>query len=127
MAVSDGYIALVRDLLSAFEPLRIKRMFGGAGVYAGELFFAVIIDDALYLKVDDETRDRYEARGLQPFTYAMKNGRTATMSYYPVPAEILEDAQALATWAHDALDAARRADTRRRARRPGAGRAPRPS
>lgn len=124
MAVSDGYIELVHDLLSAFEPLRIKRMFGGAGVYSDELFFAVIIDDALYLKVDDETRARYEARGLRPFTYAMRNGRAASMSYYPVPADILEDTQALAAWAHEALEAARRASARR-APRP--GKAPRAS
>jgi TfoX/Sxy family transcriptional regulator of competence genes len=42
MSVSDGYIAYVRDLLAPFEPLRVKRMFGGAGIYSADLFFAIL-------------------------------------------------------------------------------------
>jgi DNA transformation protein len=109
MPVSNGYIDFVRDLLDDLGPLRIKRMFGGAGVYSGELFFAILADDALYLKVDDENRADYEKRGLGPFTYETKAGRSASMSYYPVPADLLEDAEALRPWARGALEAARRA------------------
>ena len=36
MAVSGDYSGFVRDLLADFEPLRIKRMFGGAGIYSGK-------------------------------------------------------------------------------------------
>lgn len=36
-------------------------MFGGVGLYAGELFFALIDDDILYLKADDTTRAAFEA------------------------------------------------------------------
>ena len=39
-------------------------MFGGVGIYAGELFFALIADDTLYLKADDQTRSEFERRGL---------------------------------------------------------------
>jgi DNA transformation protein len=95
----------VKELLAEFAPLRIKRMFGGAGVYSGELYFAILVEDELYLKVDDVTRPGYERRGLHPFTYEMKNGRTATMSYYPVPADILEDPGELSRWVRGALDA----------------------
>ena len=42
MPVTDGYIEFVRDLLGSFEPLRVKRMFGGAGVYSADVFFAII-------------------------------------------------------------------------------------
>ena len=34
---------------------RSKRMFGGVGLYAGDLFFALIAGDVLYLKADDST------------------------------------------------------------------------
>jgi DNA transformation protein len=111
MPVSDEYVAHIRDLLSAFEPLRIKRMFGGAGIYSGDLSFAILVDDALYLKADDSTRGDYESRGLHPFTYRMRNGRTASMSYYPVPPEAIDDPESLSAWAAKALDAARRAAT----------------
>lgn len=109
MPVSDEYIAYVKDLLREFTPLRVKRMFAGAGVYSGDLFFAIIVDDELYLKVDDENRADYEAHGLAPFTFARKGGKRATMSYYPVPAEVLEDAELLHDWVREALHAAYRA------------------
>jgi DNA transformation protein len=117
MPVSDEYIDLVRDLLADFEPLRIKRMFGGAGIYSDELFFAILVDNALYLKTDDLNREDFARRGLRPFTYQTKAGRTGSMSYYPVPAEALEDQDKLGDWARGALEAARRA-----ARNKGAGR-----
>lgn len=108
MSVSDDYVTFIRDLLADFEPLRIKRMFGGAGVYSGEHFFAILVDDTLYLKVDEGNRAAYEQRGLARFTYETKSGRSGSMSYYPVPADALEDRDVLAPWVRGALEAARR-------------------
>jgi TfoX/Sxy family transcriptional regulator of competence genes len=73
MPVSQHYIEFIHDLLADFEPLRIKRMFGGAGVYSGDLFFAILVEDTLYLKVDDGNRDAYQDRGIQPFSYPIFN------------------------------------------------------
>ena len=125
MAISDDYIAFARDLLSDLEPLRVKRMFGGAGIYSGELFFAILVDNELYLKVDDANRADYESRGLAPFSYEMKSGRTGTMSYYPPPPEVLEERDALVQWALKAVDAARRSAAGKRPgrRSQGAGKA----
>ena len=117
MSVSVQYIEFIHDLLADFAPLRIKRMFGGAGVYSGDLFFAILAEDTLYLKVDDGNRAGYEALGIQPFAHVGKDGRTATMSYYPVPAESLDNPDALAPWARQALDAARRGVARQATKR----------
>jgi DNA transformation protein and related proteins len=108
MPVSDDYIEFIRDLLARFEPLRVKRMFGGAGIYSGELFFAILIDDSLYLKVDDGNRADYEQRGLEPFRYENKHGQVATMSYFPVPPELIDDPDDFAPWVRKALEAAQR-------------------
>jgi DNA transformation protein len=107
--VSDHYIDYVKDRLQDFAPLRVKRMFEGAGVYSGGLFFAILVDDELYLKVDDENQADYQAQGLQPFTVTMNAGKTAAVSYYPVPAAVPEDADLLGDWVRKALDAASRA------------------
>ena len=112
MPVSGDYIEFVRDLLAGFEPLRIKRMFGGAGVYTGELFFAILADDTLYLKADEDNRADFEQQGLHPFSYETKTGRAGTMSYYPVPAEALEDPEALDPWVRRALAAAERSSAK---------------
>jgi len=113
MTTSDAYLGFVRELLAerlpADAPLAAKRMFGGVGLYAGELFFALVADDALYLKADAHNRPDFEAAGLAPFSYARKDGRSASMAYYPPPADALEDAAALQPWVDGALAAARRA------------------
>ena len=97
-------------------------MFGGAGIYSGDLFFAILVEDTLYLKVEDGNREPYQARGIQPFAYEGKNGRRATMSYYPVPSELLDDPDAFAPWARQAMDAARRTAAKQaRSRRKAAG------
>ena len=55
-----------------------------------EVFFAIIADDVLFVKVDDTSRSAFEVEGLQPFTYPMKDGSISTMSYYPLPDYALE-------------------------------------
>ena len=84
-------------------------MFGGFGLYCDGLFFALVAEETLYLKVDDDNRPAYLAQGLTPFTYSMKDGRLATMNYYPLPAEVLEDQASLLQWARAALAVALRA------------------
>jgi DNA transformation protein len=108
MADSAGYQAFVLDQLRRVLPtVRAKRMFGGVGLYAEELFFALIDDDVLYLKVDDETRPDFERRGLRPFQPFGEG--SAAMQYYQLPEDLLEDPEALRPWAEGAVAVARRA------------------
>ena len=44
-----------------------KSMFGGVGIYAQGLFFALIADGRLYFKVNDATRPDFERQGMKPF------------------------------------------------------------
>lgn len=90
-------------------------MFGGVGIYAGELFFALIADDTLYLKADDQTRPEFERRGLEPFRPYGETGEV--MQYYRVSEDILEDAESLCAWAEQAVEVARRARRRPSRRR----------
>lgn len=99
MPVSPSYETYVIEQLEPIEPVRVKRMFGGAGVYTRKagLFVGIIADDRLYLKVDDSSRPDYEARGMGPFRpYA--NKEVASKSHYELPADVLEDADELRTW-----------------------------
>lgn len=73
-------------------------MFGGLGLYMGEKFFGIVFGGRLYFKVDAKSRAEYEARGSKPFVYS-RDGKKATMSYFEVPAELLEDNERLRAWA----------------------------
>ncbi len=118
----------IRDLFGALGPVRTRRMFGGQGIYAGELMFALEVGGELYLKVDDSTLAPFQAAGSRPFTYE-KAGRTAQMSYWRLPDRALDDPDEAARWGRLALDAAMRAAARKLKPRRGARRsqaAPRP-
>ena len=88
-----------------------RSMFGGVGVYADGLFFAVMAEDTLYFKVDDTNRPDFEARGMGPFLPYGDPERP--MAYYQVPPELLEDPSALEPWIDAAVDVARRKAGRR--------------
>lgn len=111
MASSQEFHDFVLDQLAGLGELRSRRMFGEYGLYCDELFFAIIADEALWLKVDGGNRAAFEARGLRPFE---PYGDGATMNYYEVPLDVLEDPSALRQWAAEALEAARRAPRRKR-------------
>src|SRR5689334_13167578 len=118
MPVSDGYLTYVLDQLRPIVPsIRVKRMFGAVGLYATDLFFAVVDDDVLYLKVDDTTRPEYEARGMPPFRPFELH---ASMNYSQLPEEVLEEREALQLWVGRSLDVARAAK-RTRAKGKGTG------
>jgi DNA transformation protein len=92
------------DLLSGLGPVDARRMFGGYGVYARGVMFALLDDDELFLKTDDETRDRFCAAGCRMWVY----GRMSETNYYRPPDEAHEDAEAMLPWARLGLDAALR-------------------
>lgn len=76
-------------------------MFGGVGLYSGELFFGLLAADELFLRVDDRNRAAYEAVGSEPFRPLAD--QAVSMSYWRVPLEVLEDPTELVTWARQAL------------------------
>lgn len=102
MAVSSGFTQYVIDQLAALGGVTARRMFGGAGLYLDDIFFALISDETLYFKVDDSNREDYVSRGMAPFRpYAARP--QVSLTYFAVPAEALEDAEELVQWARRAL------------------------
>jgi DNA transformation protein len=105
---------VIEQLGRVRQDIRARNMFGGVGLYAGDLFFALIDDDLVYFKVDDRNRPAYEARGMGPFMPGGPGGET--MQYYQVPEDILEDPEELRSWMEGAIDVARRRKPRQRKR-----------
>jgi DNA transformation protein and related proteins len=112
MAVSPTFRTFIVDQLGRAVPrVRARSMFGGVGIYAGDRFFALIADDTLYFKTDESNRPDFERRGMGPFRPYGEAGEV--MQYYQVPAELLEDVDALRPWAEQAIAAAGRKKTKR--------------
>ncbi|MBO9560662.1 MAG: TfoX/Sxy family protein [Caulobacter sp.] len=106
MAVSSDYLDFVLEQLAPVGPLTFRKMFGGVGLYAQGLFFALIDDDTLYLKGDETLRPAFEAVGSVQFApFGM-----SPMAYWTAPAEALDDPDLMIDWARKsiALAAARK-------------------
>lgn len=101
----------LRDLFSAFRPVSVRRMFSGAGIYADGLIFAIVVDDVIYLKVDETNEADFVREKLPPFRYQAASGQQAVMSYRRMPERLYDDSEELAQWAARAFEAAARKKT----------------
>jgi DNA transformation protein len=102
MPPSEGFKAFIADQLTGFGPVSIRDMFGGAGIYADGVMFAILSRDTLYLKADETSSRAYADEGMESFTYTAKGGKLIAMSYWEVPPRLLEDPDELAAWAREA-------------------------
>ena len=108
MAVSDEFVDYVIDQLSAWAYVSARKMFGGAGLYCDGTMFGLIADDVAYLKVDDSNRNDFVQAGSSPFNPYPDKGKTTVMSYFEIPADVLENRDQLAAWAERSLTVARK-------------------
>ena len=99
---NDSFKDYVLDQLTTLGTVRAHNMFGGHGLYRGPEFFGIVHQGRLYFRTDARTRLDYIARGMSPF---QPNPRQTLVSYYEVPAEVLDDTEILAGWARAALSA----------------------
>jgi DNA transformation protein len=100
MPRTNEFCDYVVDLLSPLGQASYKFMFGGYGVYVDGLMIAIVADDRLLLRADEENRPDYEALGIGPFQPYQDKSRS--MPFYTVPDEVMDE---LVDWARKSLAA----------------------
>ena len=100
-------IEYYQDLFADFGVISTRKMFGVDGLYCDGLFFAIVADDELWLKVDDASRDEFEAAGAEQYMFVMK-GKPSPIPYYRAPEDVFDDEASLEHWTKLALGAALR-------------------
>ncbi len=108
MAYSPDFGIWVEEHLAALGPLTIKRMFGGAAVYADGLTFALLDDGIVWLKADEINEPGLRQAGARQFTYPARDGREMTMAYWSLPDTAVDDPEEAVRWAREAIAAALR-------------------
>lgn len=98
-------VELSLELLAGLGAVRARRMFGGWGLWAGDVFVALVAQDQLYLKAGAQTAPLFAAAGCRPFVYEAK-GRPMTLSSWSAPAEAMDSRALMEPWARLALQAA---------------------
>ena len=116
--MGDGFLRFLEDQFAPIPGVSIRKMFGGVGVFRDGIMFGLGgSDEVLYFRADKETRGRYEAAGMKPFTYPMR-GEDKSMPYWQVPEALFEDPETFREWAEDAFAAAKRAKQAKPAKKP---------
>jgi DNA transformation protein len=98
---NDGFKDLILDQLIDLRGVTTRAMFGGYGLYHRSTFFGIIHKGHLYFKVTVATTPRYKEHGMKPFR---PNTKQTLKSFYEVPIDIIEDAEALTQWATEAVE-----------------------
>lgn len=60
----------LREVFACVMSVRVRRMFGGHGIYDGAIMFALEQQGEIYLKADTESEGRFVAAGRSPFVYS---------------------------------------------------------
>ena len=104
----DHIIDQAKDLFAEIGAISHRKMFGGAGIYAEGVMFALVLADEIMIKATGSFAEDLEAQGSTPFVYEAK-GKSSKMSYWRLPEmafdgpdEALALAQRALTCAHEA-------------------------
>jgi len=95
----------IRELFAPFRAVTVKRMFGGAGIYAEGLMFGLVFDGAIYLRVDEVSIPSFEREGSAPFVYPLAKNHAGRPSRQcrRLPERLYDDPDELAVWAGRSL------------------------
>ena len=113
------------DLFTHFGPVELRRMFGGEGLFTGEIMIGLVDGDRIYFKTDDETRKAFKKEGAKAFLFRSgRTGKRILTSYFALPDRLYDDPEELSQWARAAFDIAAASPTalakRRRREKAGA-------
>ena len=109
MGAKDDFANYCAELFAPLGSVRVKRMFGGHGLYVDDVFVAIVTSETLYLKADEQTAQRFEAQGCTAFSYEAKGRKRVSLGYWSAPAEAMDSPALMRPWARLALEAALRA------------------
>ena len=104
----DSFHAFVKELFAGMGPIQVKRMFGGAGVYAEGLMFGLLADDTIHIKAnDDAMKAALRPEGSGPFVWSPQNGprkgEHIDLGYWRLPEAALDDPDEAVKWGRKAL------------------------
>ena len=108
MVASETFADFLREQLAPLGRISLRRMFGKTGVFCDGVMLAMVSENTLYFRVDDQNRATFkEAEAFPPLNYA-KKGQTIDLAFWRAPERLFDEPDELMAWARTALAAAHR-------------------
>ncbi|MFC1998011.1 TfoX/Sxy family protein [Chloroflexota bacterium] len=96
----------LQESLIPLGVIRIRKMFGGYGVFEEDTMFALVDSQGvIFFKADDTNLKLFEDAGSE------RHGR---MPYYQVPDHVLNDQKVLLEWAQSSITVSRNAKRKKK-------------
>ena len=107
MRVSNPFILHAVERMASVAPVSYRRIFNGYGIYHLGVQFAIIINDHLYFRADNFSRDLYIAKKMSAFQPCALVAMEP--SFFQLPDEVLNHPPELIYWMRIAVEAAQNA------------------
>lgn len=99
--------AAIEEIFETLGPVKIRRMFGGKGIYFDGIILALEVNGEILLKGDAESAPALEEAGARQWAYEGK-GKPVKMPYWSIPEPAWDDPNEMARWVRLAYEAALR-------------------
>ncbi|GLR03022.1 DNA transformation protein [Vibrio hyugaensis] len=100
---------ILKDSMKLFEALgtiKSRSMFGGFGLFADETMFALVVNNRLHIRADQQTSSDFETQGLKPYVYK-KRGFPVVTKYYAISDDLWDSTDRLIDVAKQSLETAK--------------------
>jgi DNA transformation protein and related proteins len=106
LAFSTRFAEEIIDQLAEVHALNSRRMFGALGLYARGAIFGMIVDETLYLKLDEADFDSLRLLGGEPLRPVSRKPYLESARYVAVPQEMVENRDEMLGWVRRAIGTA---------------------
>jgi len=104
MTISNHFLLHAVESMSQVAPISYRRIFNGYGIYHQGVQFAIIVNDRLYFRADELSRDLYLAKRMTAFLPAsITSGES---NFFQLPEHVLSQPAELIFWIRIAVEAA---------------------
>ncbi|MFZ8768236.1 TfoX/Sxy family DNA transformation protein [Vibrio harveyi] len=100
---------ILKDSMKLFEALgniKSRSMFGGFGLFADETMFALVVNNQLHIRANQQTSSDFETQGLKPYVYK-KRGFPVVTKYYAISDDLWDTTDRLIEVAKQSLETAK--------------------
>lgn len=104
MTVSNHFLVRAMEAMSQVTEVSYRRIFNGYGIYHQGIQFALVVNDHLYFRADDDSRSLYVAKQMMAFAPLALGA--AESNFFQVPEEVLANPDELKYWMRIAVEAA---------------------
>jgi DNA transformation protein and related proteins len=104
MPLNSHYVKQAMDAMIGVAPVTCRRIFNGIGIYHLGVQFAIILQDKLYFRANEDSRCLFEANQMEAFQPRCAD--KIESYFFQLPDDVLNKPEELKYWMRISVEAA---------------------